>query len=103
MRILDLDLDFFLDNIAHWEEEDGSRLSDTQYSPWTEEEVRGFLEKQCGLSPNAQINGRFITHHHEAFLFWRELILKEQLTTPFEIVHVDAHSDTGLSRVQYTV
>lgn len=96
MRVLDLDLDFFLDYIAHWKIEDGSRLSDTEYIPWTEEEVRGFLENQCRLSTNRQVKGRFVTHHHEAFLFWRDLILKEQLTTPFEIVHVDAHSDTGL-------
>lgn len=96
MRVLDLDLDFFLDHIAHFKVEDGSRLDDAEYIPWTEVEVRDFLENRCKLSTGKQVRGRFVTHHDEAFLFWRDLILAGKLTKPFELVHVDAHSDTGV-------
>lgn len=94
MRILDLDLDFFLDEIAHWQNGSG-RLNDQDFTPWTEEVVRAFLEEQCGLSMANKVRGRFVKHHHEAFYFWRELILAGNLEAPFEVVHVDAHSDTG--------
>ena len=36
-----------------------------------------------------------MTEHREAYYFWRELIQKSILETPFEVVHVDAHSDLG--------
>lgn len=100
MRILDLDLDFFLDEIAHWQNGSG-RLSDEDFNPWTGEAVRFFLEEQCGLSKDNKVRGRFVKHHHEAFYFWRELILAGSLETPFEVVHVDAHSDTGLGDSGY--
>lgn len=59
MKILDIDMDFFLDNIAHWE--NGlDRLNDAEYKPWLEEEFREFLEKRCLLSRKNPIKGRFI-------------------------------------------
>jgi len=66
MRVLELDLDFYLDHIAHCEDKD-SRLSDTDYRPWTEDEVRRYLEEQCRLSINRPVKRRFVTHHHGAF------------------------------------
>jgi hypothetical protein len=53
------------------------------------------LEKQCGLSKASRSEGRIFAQHHEVFLFWRELILSKKLVPPFEIVHIDAHSDMG--------
>lgn len=96
MRILDLDLDFFISDIALFRVDGNDRLDDTNYKPWSEEETRVFLEKNCGLSKSNRIKGRIIKHHDEAFFFWRELIDKGSLTTPFEVVHVDAHADLGL-------
>lgn len=55
-----------------------------------------FLEQQCGLNTSRKIPGRIVRHHDEAFLFWRELILKGLLKVPFEVVHIDAHADLGL-------
>lgn len=95
IRVLDLDLDFFLDEIAHWIT-GNKRLDGIDFVPWTEAQVRVFLENSCGLSINTPCNGRVVTHHDEAFYFWRELIEKGLLKIPFEIVHIDAHSDTGL-------
>jgi len=95
VRVLDLDLDFFLDGRATLRD-DTERLSDAEYVPWTKQAVRRFLEKQCGLSRKFPIKGRIVEHHHEAFLFWRDLTLSRQLDIPFDLVHVDAHADLGL-------
>jgi len=95
MNILDIDLDFFLSVIPTIAAQD--RLDSTEYFAWSDEKVRLFLENQCGLSPKKPIQGSVFTHHHEAFIFWRDLIQKNILTTPFEVVHVDAHADLGLS------
>jgi hypothetical protein len=96
MKILDLDLDFFINDIVHNVSDYDSRVDDNYTSTWLEEHVCSFLESQCKLSKSRPIKGKVVEHHHEAFLYWRELILNGQITTPFEVVHVDAHSDLGL-------
>ena len=96
MRVLDIDLDFFLNDIAHFANDYGDRLDESEYIPWKEAEVRNFLEFRCGLRIDNKVKGRILTHHQEAFLFWRDLIDKEQLKVPFEVIHVDAHADLGL-------
>ncbi|MCE9561955.1 MAG: UPF0489 family protein [Planctomycetes bacterium] len=95
MRILDLDLDFFLSSIAHDQSSGGARLSEEDFKPWASDKVREFLEKNCGLSTQRRIPGKYITHHHEAFYWWRDLIRDGKLAKPFEVVHVDAHADLG--------
>jgi hypothetical protein len=50
MRILDLDLDFFLSSIAHDQSSGGARLSEKDFKPWASDNVREFLESPCGLS-----------------------------------------------------
>jgi len=94
-RVLDLDLDFFLDEIESWKSSSGSRLGEDEFRPWGEDEVRAFLEDRCGLSRNNPIPGCFVTHHDEAFMWWRDLIAQGRLMPPFEVVHIDAHSDLG--------
>lgn len=95
MRILDLDLDFFLSSIAHDQNSGGARLNEEDFKPWASDKVREFLEKNCGLSKRRRIPGKYITHHHEAFYWWRKLIKEGKLKKPFEVVHVDAHADLG--------
>jgi hypothetical protein len=95
MRILDVDLDFFLDNIATDRSSGGERLSESDYHPWNKRAVRKFLQHQCGLTRRHRIPGKYAIHHDEAFYWWRDLIRSGQLATPFEIVHVDAHADLG--------
>ncbi len=71
-------------------------MKEKKYHPWSEEEVRRFLEDQCGLSKAKKVLGRIVERHDGAFLFWRELIEKDELQIPFVVVHVDAHADLGL-------
>ena len=93
MRVLDIDLDFFLSDVAYYQSD--GRLDPKYYKPWKEPDVRSFLEQQCGLSKNHLLPSRFIERHHEAFFFWRELIRQGKLQVPFDVIHVDAHSDLG--------
>jgi len=89
MRVLDIDLDLFLyvyDDFSH-NREDNSNV------PFEEEKVRDFLEKRCGLSKDKPTEGVLVQQHHEAFLYWEELVKAQQLTIPFEVVHADMHSD----------
>ncbi|MEW4239766.1 UPF0489 family protein [Priestia megaterium] len=94
-RILDIDMDFFLNDIAHWVGGE-YRLNDSDYLPWLEKDFRIFLEERCLLSKNNPVKGRIIKNHNEAFFFWDELIKNKIIDTPFEVTHIDAHSDTGL-------
>ncbi|NRF89864.1 UPF0489 family protein [Paenibacillus frigoriresistens] len=96
MKILDIDLDFFLDEIALHRSDFGQRLENDEYIPWKGEDVDAFLRERCGLTKNKKIKGRIINHHHEAFFFWRELIESGDLNVPFSVTHIDAHADLGL-------
>ncbi len=88
-RILDLDLDFFLDEIAYHRSDRGKRLPSWGYRPWKKSKVRSFLEQQCLLSTANPAKGRVVTHHDEMFWLWRELVQAGQIEVPFVVVHVD--------------
>ena len=99
MKILDLDMDYFMRSVQRFIPEDETeRLSEEDYGRdvWTEEEVRGFLENNLGLSRDRKIRGRIVTGHNESLFYWEELINRGDLITPFEVVHVDSHADLGL-------
>lgn len=96
MRVLDLDLDFFVSPIATWQSDFGPRLPDDAYDVWEINDVKAFLESQCQLSQNKKVKGKIVCHHHEAFFYLRELIIIGKLRVPFELVHIDAHADLGL-------
>ena len=93
MRILDIDLDFFLDDIAHSKGKSLKRLNKKDYIPWKEKDVIEFLEKQIGLDKTKPVKGKFFVHHEEVFDFLKSEINKKNLTPKFSITHVDAHSD----------
>jgi hypothetical protein len=42
-----------------------------------------------------------VEHHNEIFYHWGEAIDAGQMTTPLEVVHVDAHADLGLGDASY--
>ena len=71
ISFLNLDLDAFLDNVAHSIAGDERRDPD-HCKPWREAEVRAFLENQCHLKTSRRVPGRFFVHHDQAFDFWRE-------------------------------
>lgn len=96
MNFLDLDLDFFQNDIAHGADDYGKRLDDSFTTPWKEEKLIKFLEIKLGLNKINKIKGRIVTHHNEVFYLWRELIISDKLDIPFQVTHIDAHSDLGL-------
>lgn len=101
MKVLDLDLDYFINKIKPITIVGDDRLSDDDFCPWTKHRFIEFLEKNCKLSKEKRVRGRIITHHHEAYLWWKELIEIGDLRTPFTLVHVDAHSDMAFGGISY--
>ena len=95
MRVLDIDLDFFLADCCPLADM-GERPELQGHEPWEEERVVRFLEEQCGLDASRPIPGRVFPTHDGALLLWEELIAAGRLTVPFRVTHVDAHSDLGI-------
>lgn len=95
MRVLDIDLDFFLADCCPLAAP-GERPSLYGCEPWGEVETRAFLEKNCGLSREKPVPGRIYQTHDGSLRMWGELIGKGRLVVPFEVTHVDAHSDLGI-------
>lgn len=99
MKVLDLDMDYFMDSIAYDISEDSQeRLSEQDYGDkvWTKARVVEFLENNLGLSKENKIKGRLVIGHNESLFFWKELLEAGNLTSPFEVIHVDSHADLGL-------
>ncbi len=92
-RILDLDLDFFLDGAATWRGREHDRLEAADYPPWPLAQVFSFLRERCGL--DRRLPGFVVEHHGELFPLWRDAIDVGLLTPPFHVTHVDAHADLG--------
>ncbi len=97
MRVLDIDMDYFVYNIAQWISQDSElRLSDKDYPVWERNDVIAFLEQNLGLRKDQKIRGKIVQHHFEVLYYWRQLITGGELQTPFEVIHVDSHADLGL-------
>ena len=60
MRVLDLDMDYFMTEIANTPFYCKERLAEEDYgnSVWSAEEVRQFLEHNSGLSKKTQNTGK---------------------------------------------
>ena len=59
MKLLDLDMDYFMENIAIGiTESREERLSEDEYGycVWSEQRIRSFLEDNLGLSKDGKIN-----------------------------------------------
>ena len=97
MRVLDIDLDFFLADCCELAPL-GKRPPLLGHEPWSEDAVRRFLEENCGLNRDNPIPGRAFETHDGALLFWEELIVSGKLKAPFEVTHIDAHSDLGIGK-----
>ena len=95
MRVLDIDLDFFLNDCCPLAEP-GARPEPEGHEPWAEERVRSFLEDNCGLEKSRRIPGAVFETHDKALSFWQTRIRSGELTVPFHVTHVDAHSDLGI-------
>lgn len=97
MRVLDIDLDFFLADCCELAAP-GERPPLHGHEPWSEADVRCFLERNCGLDRRSRVPGRLFETHDEALVFWNELRSEGKLKVPFEVTHIDAHSDLGIGK-----
>ncbi len=98
-RILDIDLDFFLDRIFYCQDEPKRRLDSKEYQVEPFEQALSYLRDHCGLSEDNLIPGRTCKHHKEVFFHWERMIRAGTLKPPFEVIHVDAHADMGLGNL----
>lgn len=98
MKVLDVDMDYFMTEIANTPFSSEDRLDEENYgdSVWPANRVREFFEKNLGLSKEHKIPGRIVCGHNESLYFWEELIEKGKLKEPFDVIHVDSHADLGL-------
>lgn len=71
----------------------GERPEESCAQLWSDEEVIRFLEAQCGLSTERPVPGAIFDTHDKALDFWLARLAQASLSAPFEVVHVDAHSD----------
>ena len=95
MRVLDLDLDFFLADCCPLAPI-GQRPDVLGHEPWSIPAVINFLEEQCGLDAAYPIPGRVIETHDGALIFWQQCMQSGMLSSPFEVTHIDAHSDLAI-------
>lgn len=95
MRVLDLDLDFFLASCCPLAEK-GERPALLGHEPWEADAVTDYLITHCGLSADRPVKGRIYETHDGSLRFWKERIDDGSLTVPFSVVHIDAHSDLGI-------
>lgn len=94
MRVLDIDLDFFLYRTAYSFDVDGGRLDPNDFPPWSIEDSLAFLTEKCGLS--RKLPGYVAEFHDEVFYWWGEAIESGRMSAPLDVVHVDAHADLGI-------
>src|SRR5689334_23347957 len=106
-RVLDLDLDFFVQPVVFDVPPDGQRPSstdhdvtldpDTTLSSIDVDRVDGLEAAMVYLRERTRLNqpvpGAAVRHHDEVFDWWRDLIDDGVLCPPFHVTHVDAHAD----------
>jgi hypothetical protein len=99
LRLLDVDLDFFVHGAAHWRDRGHGRLDASDYPAWSVDEALDVLYARCGLI--GRLPGFVVEHHAELFDRWRDGIAAGVLHPPFHVTHVDAHADLGLGDAGY--
>lgn len=71
----------------------GERPDESCAGVWSDEDVIRFLEEQRCLSRENPVPGAIFDTHDKALDFWQARLEDGSLTAPFEVVHVDTHSD----------
>ena len=95
MRVLDLDLDFFLSDCCPLAAP-GARPDEGCAAAWEAERVDAFLQAHCGLHKERPLPGRIFDTHDQALDFWQQMMESGRLSAPFTVVHVDAHADLAI-------
>lgn len=99
MRVLDLDLDFFLHRVDHFRDGADDRADAYDAPPWPLDDAIAFLTERCQL--DGRRPGFVVEHHNELFYRWGKAIEAGRMTTGLEVVHVDAHADLGMGDAAY--
>lgn len=94
--ILDLDLDVFSWPIVTGLFRTPEPPEDHESQCASVEDVRFFLEQQCGLSVSKRLLGAEVITHDAAFDTWARWIDAGTIDVPFAVIHVDAHADMGM-------
>ena len=97
MKVLDLDLDFFLSDCCPLAEK-GKRPSPDCAKPWDESALVDYLERNLGLDAAHPVPGVITETHDGALAFWKARMDRGLLSRPFSVVHIDAHADLGIGR-----
>lgn len=95
MKVLDLDLDFFLTDCCPLAPR-GKRPCSSYAKTWSESDVTSYLEDNLGLSTDHPVLGVITETHDGALRFWKHAMQNGCLKKPFSVVHIDAHSDLGI-------
>jgi hypothetical protein len=90
LRVLDIDLDAFVDPAAHNVVPD-RRLESGEHTVWSSARAVAWLTERCHLS--GPLPGWAVEHHDEVFDLWRGGLAAGTLAAPFHVTHVDAHGD----------
>jgi UPF0489 domain len=99
-NVLDLDLDFFVWPVVRGPVEGRPPADEVTHA--TAEQVRAFLEEQCGLSRDRKVLGRFCERHDEAFDAWNRWLSQGLLQKQFRVDHVDGHSDLSFGDASWS-
>ena len=97
MKVLDLDLDFFLTDCCPLAPK-GCRPASGAAKPWDETAVVDYLERNLGLDAAHPIPGIITETHDGAIGFWKDRMNRGLLSKPFSVVHIDAHADLGIGK-----
>jgi hypothetical protein len=95
-RVLDIDLDFFLNRIFNSDAEPRGRLDARDYRVDPTAVALAYLHENCGVPTGVATPGLACERHVDVWFQWRRMIHAGVLKTPFEVIHVDAHADMGL-------
>lgn len=96
MLVLHIDLDFFVDPIVYYRTDSGPRPEDQEFRTEKLASVKKFLAEQCLLPARSKLPGAAVIHNDEVFGELEKVISSGKLTTPFEMIHIDAHADLGV-------
>lgn len=93
-RVLDIDVDFFVEPTVYDPDGDDDRPDPAEHTVWSAAEALGFLRERCGLVGRGP--GFLTETHDQLFGSWRNAIAAGILKPPFHVTHVDGHADLGL-------
>jgi hypothetical protein len=113
-RVLDLDLDFFVQPVKFRAVSGDLRLDPASHEVCVDPdttlrsvdvqsaapaEAMAYLRERLRL--DRPLPGAAVEHHKEVFEHWRRRVAAGTLRPPFHVTHVDAHADFGMFQATY--